>query len=401
MLKMLADFFCGMRRLSCDKDAFPPQLNAMAQNGIKYRRLTEKDGRVFFTLSEREYKRLLSLTDSEIFTVELRKGLPYFLERYKRRYGLIIGALIFLILTKLSTVYVWDISVEGNDTVSDAEVLYTLEKLGFSVGSYIPDVDFYNICHEFILENENVSWISVNMEGTSARVKLIEADKKGDNGSNGTPSNLVAKIDGIIVRTETANGEVCVKAGEAVKKGQLLISGVVEIGQGQNTGRYMLTRSEGRIYAMTERILTVEVALSGTETVQKDAILAKKTLKFFGKSIKLKENSSILQNGCDIIKEERRVVLFEGAGSGWQIPLPVEIISEYVCITEEREYSYTEDEARAVAENKMAELYASELSDVELLYKIVHCEVTDNTLILSWTVRCIEDIGLEAPIGLV
>ena len=401
MLKMIADFFCGMRRLSCGKNVFPPQLNVMAEHGIKYRQLTEKDGRVFFVLSERQYKRLMSLTDSEIFTVELRRGLPYFLERYRRRYGIIAGLIIFLILTKLSTVYVWDISVEGNDTVSDAEVLYTLEKLGFSVGSYIPDVDFYDICHKFILENENVSWISVNMEGTSAKVKLIEADKKGDNNSNGTPSNLVAKIDGIIVRTETVNGQVCVKAGESVKKGQLLISGVVEIGQGQNTGRYMITRSEGRIYAMTERILTVEVVLSGTEIVQKDMVLAKKTLKFFGKSIKLKENSSILQDGCDIIKEDRRVVLFEGVGNGWQIPLPIEIISEYACITEEREYSYTEEEARAVAESKMAELYASELPDSELLYKIVQYEVTDNALVLSWTVRCIEDIGVEAPIGLV
>lgn len=401
MLKMLADFFCGVKRLSCDRSVFPPQLNVMAEQGIKYRRLTEKDGRVFFSVSEREYKRLISFADPAVFTVESRKGLPYFLKRYKRRYGLIVGVLIFLVLTKLSTVYVWDITVEGNDTVSDAEVLYTLEKLGFSVGSYIPDVNFYNICHEFILENENVSWISVNMEGTSARVKLIEADKKGGNNSNGTPSNLVAKIDGIIVRTETVNGQVCVKAGEAVKKGQLLISGVVEIGQGQDTGRYMLTRSEGRIYAMTDRLLTVEVALSGTETVQKDMILVKKTLKFFGKSIKVKENSSILQDGCDIIKEDRRVVLFEGFGNGWQIPLPIQVISEYVGITEQREYSYTEKEALALAEKKMADLYASELSDAELLYKIVHSEVKENVLVLSWTVRCIEDIGLETPIGLV
>ena len=45
-----------------------------------------------------------------------------------------------------------------------------LAQLGCGIGTYIPSVDFYGICQRFLLENERVSWISVNMVGTTAEV---------------------------------------------------------------------------------------------------------------------------------------------------------------------------------------------------------------------------------------
>ena len=173
MLKGLLAFFTGKRRLSCPKRTFANIVTVMARHGIKYADTKENDGRVSFSVTELEYKSLTRLIDASVFRQHKRTGLPYFLYRYRHRYGLIVGVLIFLILTKMSTGYVWDITVDGNESISDSEVINTLDELGFSVGSHIPDIDFYDICHQFVLENENVAWISVNMEGTSARVKLI------------------------------------------------------------------------------------------------------------------------------------------------------------------------------------------------------------------------------------
>ncbi len=401
MLKGILHFFGGTVRLTCEKSRFPSLAENMAREGISYRSLAEKDGEVFFSVSELEYKKLKKTGELDGVSMLFRRGLPNFLHRYRRRYGLIVGVLIFVILTKMSTSYVWDITVEGNESVSDSEVISTLEKLGFSVGSHIPDIDFYNICHQFILENESVAWISVNMEGTAARVKLIERSPKGESGNNGTPSNIVANIDGIIVRTETVNGEVCVKAGDPVKEGQLLISGVVEVGQGENTGKFILTRSEGRVFALTNRVLNVEIPLNGVKSEIKERILAKKTLIFFGKSIKLQENSSILDKECDIIKESRRVVLFEKLSGGWQIPLPASMVLEYALIKEEKNYTLSESEALSLAEKEMASLYEAVLGSAELVKKTEVSVLQDGVLTLTWEIKCIEDIGRETPIGLV
>lgn len=401
MLKRLIAFFTGSRRLSCPKRTFANIVPTMAKSGIKYDSVSENDGRVTFTVTELEYRKLVSQIDESVFRIHIRKGLPYFLYRYRRRYGLIIGIAIFLLLAKMSSAYVWDITVDGNESISDSEVVNTLEELGFSVGSHIPDIDFYDICHQFILKNENVAWISVNMEGTSARVKLIERDAKGDDSDNGTPSNIVASSDGIIVRTETVEGEVCVKAGDPVTEGQLLISGVVEIGQGIDTGKFMLTRAKGSVYALTKRCFSVSVPLSGVKNTVKDRVLAKKTLIFFGKSIKLEENSSILGEECDIIKESKRVVLFEKLNEGWHIPLPVTLVTEYALLTDEIEYSYTEEEALKIAEKEMSLLYASTMNGAELISKTVESMLEGGVLRLTWEVECIIDIGKETPIGLV
>ncbi|MBQ8254281.1 MAG: sporulation protein YqfD [Clostridia bacterium] len=400
MLKKIYAFFTGYRRLSCPKKTFANIVPTMARYSIRYDHASEKDGRVSFTVSELGYKKLIRQIDESVFRVHKRKGLPYFLYRYRRRYGLMVGIAIFLILTKMSSAYVWDVSVDGNESISDSEVINTLDKLGFSVGSHIPDIDFYDICHRFILENENVAWISVNMEGTSARVKLIERDAKGEN-DNGSPSNIVASSDGIIIRTETVDGEVCVKAGDSVTEGQLLISGVVEIGQGIDTGRFMLTRAKGSVYALTKRSFSVSVPLNGVKTAVTDKVLAKKTLIFFGKSIKLKENSSILGKECDIIKESKRVVLFEGLNGSWHIPLPVTVVTEYALVTEQVEFSYTEDDALKIAEKEMSLLYASTMEGAELVNKTVESVIEDGVLKLTWEVECIIDIGKETPIGLV
>ncbi len=400
MLKKILAFFTGYIRLSCPKKTFANIVPLMAKSGIKYSYTSEKDGRVSFTVTELEYKKLVRQIDESVFRTQKRKGLPYFLYRYRHRYGLVVGIVIFLILTKMSTGYVWDISVDGNETISDSEVINTLEDLGFSVGSHIPDIDFYDICHQFILENENVAWISVNMEGTSARVKILERNAKGES-DNGTPSNIVASSDGIIVRTETVDGEVCVKAGDPVTEGQLLISGVVEIGQGIDTGKFMLTRAKGSVYALTKRLFSVNVPLNGVKNTVKERVLAKKTLIFFGKSIKLKENSSILGQECDIIKESERAVLFENLNRSWHIPLPVTVVTEYALLTEETEFSYTEEEALKIAEKEMSLLYYSSMNNAVLMSKTVESTVEDGVLKLTWEVECITDIGKEVPIGLV
>ena len=102
---------------------------------------------------------------------------------------------------------------------------------------------------------------------------------------------------------------IVVKAGQTVTEGQLLVSGVVDVGRNED-GRFVLVRSRAKVFAKTNRTLEVVVPY---ETVKRTVVgreIIKKSLKFFGKTIKLTENSSILPEGCDIIEENRRIVLF-------------------------------------------------------------------------------------------
>lgn len=402
MLKRISEFFGGVRQLYLTKEAFVLLANEMMKRDIRYSSLkAEGDGRSF-EMTELEYSKLRLIEDFENYGVitRKRKGVPYIFSRYKRRYGILIGAILLIVITRLSTSYVWELRIEGNDRISDAEISENLKELGFGIGSKIKSTDFYNICHRLLLLNDRISWVSVNMEGTYAIVKLIERSEKGVESDNQTPSNLVAQIDGEIVRTETERGQLEVSHGQKVKEGELLISGVMQIGKG-DSGRFMLVRSRGRVFAKTKRTFVTEIPLESVQSVFKTRKILKKSLIFFGKSLKLKENYSILTDKCDIITLEKRVVLFEDTSAILETPLPISIYYEYVDIYEDKQVTYTEEEALMIAENEMARRIMEALPDAELVSKNSRYEIVDGVLVLTWEIECIENIAFEVPIGVV
>lgn len=402
MLKRISEFFGGVRHLYATKEAFVLLANEMMKRDIRYSSLkAEGDGRSF-EMTELEYSKLRLIENFEDYGVitRKRKGIPYIFSRYKRRYGILIGTILLITITRLSTSYVWDIRIEGNDRISDAEISENLKELGFGIGSKIKSTDFYNICHRLLLLNDKISWVSVNMEGTYAVVKLIERSEKDVEGDNQTPSNLVAQIDGEIVRTETEHGQLEVSHGQKVKEGELLISGVMQIGKG-DSGRFMLVRSKGRVFAKTKRTFVTEIPLESVQSVFKTRKILKKSLIFFGKSLKLKENYSILTDKCDIITLDKRVVLFEGTSAILETPLPISVYCEYADIYEDKHVTYTEEEALLIAENEMARRVAEILPDAELVSKNSRYEIIDSVLVLTWEIECIENIAFEVPIGVV
>ena len=402
MITALLDFFRVTRMLYVKKDKFVVLANEMMRYDIRYTSLKVTDDGRIFRMTEKEYKRLTLLTDIESFGLKTvkRNGLPQLLYRYRRRYGIVAGIILILTLNFLSTQYVWDVRVEGNERLSDAEIQEDLKKLGFGVGSNINSTDFYNICHEFLLINDSVSWISVNMEGTYAVVKLIEKSDKNIDRDNGTPSNIVAETDGEIVRIETESGQVEVSPGQTVKAGELLIGGVVKVGQG-DSGRFVLVRSKGKVFAKTKRVFETDVPLQSVKSVLKERVNVKKSIVFFGKTLKLQENYSILDNKCDIITVSKRVVLFEGISDKLEIPLPISIQKEVAQIYVEENVSYTEEQALLIAEEKMSENVLSVLPEAEIISRESYYEVINGVLKLTWMIECIEDISSEVPIGIV
>ena len=402
LISDLLDWLAGYRDAVCPAEYAAEICNTVMKNGIDSRGMRRcGDGKLRFSMTDSEYGKLIRLLPEEVVVTEQRHGLPYLVYRYRKRIGIPVGLVIFAVLVKLSTLYVWDITVSGNERLSDEEIISSLGDLGFGIGTKIPSVDFYSICHRLVLENDGISWVSVNMIGTTARVEVIELRAKEDinDDGNGTPTNLVAACDGKIVRVETASGRTEVRAGESVKKGQLLVNGVLEIGKEGERG-YLPVRSRARVYAETEVRLEAVIPF---ETVEKTFIGRKnlsKSINFFGKTIKLKENSGILPDGCDIIEDKRRLVLFEGGRLTGGIALPVSIVTGYCEEYRTEKVILTEDEALMRAEREMTDMFSSVLSGAEILSVSSEHFAADGEMHLVRTVVCVMNIAEEVPIGI-
>lgn len=103
------------------------------------------------------------------------------------------------------------------------------------------------------------------MEGTNARVEIVEASKKPDIIEPEDYCNIVSDKDALIVKITAKNGTQVAQVGDVVKKDSILIGGWIE---GKYTGtRYV--HSEGEIlakvwYSKKEKINLNQVKVSNT-----------------------------------------------------------------------------------------------------------------------------------------
>ena len=256
------------------------------------------------------------------------------------------------------------------------------------MGTFIPSVDTETTEQALVLDIDGLSLVSINLRGTIAHVEIREREPNTEIVDRNTPSNLIATTDGQLEALQITGGVAAVKLGETVKKGDLLVGGIID----SSALGYRLVRARGEVLARITKTYQVEIPFENTEKVYTGKIISQKSIKFFSKTIKLFGKDSISTPSCDKIESEKRIYLF-----GF-IALPV-------FITETRfvEYEFlpkilTQQEALISAQKQIFVLREQELSDAEILG--IHTSVIEdgNTLKMIQQVECIMDITEEVKI---
>ena len=347
----------------------------------------EEDGSISFACPMMTARKLLRLAKERgiALTVERRGGIPMILAKRGKRYGLMLGGLCGVILLFLSGRFVWDVRVSGNETLTAEQVLAELRACGFGVGSSLRDFHAGELENRVLLASDSLSWISIYMDGTVAMVQVLENTPPPAD-SPKKPANLIASADGQIESVELLRGDCVVKVGQAVRAGDLLVSGVYD---SQTVGvRY--TRAAGRILARTERVYEIEIPLVTTEktytTEKKSAIW----LNFFQKKLKIFKSTGNHTGSCDIIKMEKHFS-FLGLES-----LPVFLSVEICKCYEETEVQRTPEEALELAYEALASELGALSRDTQLLRKDIKTTISEDSLILECVVCCIENIAVQS-----
>lgn len=154
-----------------------------------------------------------------------KHGLPFVVARYKNRYGILLGAIIFFLFLEFMSSFIWNIDVVGNSKINDKEILKVCYELDIHEGTPKKKIDTMNSAQQLLLKNENLAWASFNIESSKLTVNVTEIKKK-DNSK--TFSNLIATDDGIVEKIDVSSGNVLVKVGQEVKEGDILVSGIIE-----------------------------------------------------------------------------------------------------------------------------------------------------------------------------
>ena len=166
-------------------------------------------------------KRICKETKCKV-KIEKKKGFPFVVKKYKKRkvfIGLLIA--IILIIVALSN-FVWNIEVEGLESVSKQDILNLAEAEGLAVGKFKGSIDTKEVINKIRLERDDIAWVGVEINGTNAVIKVVEADKKPEIVNEDEYCNIVADKDAIIRKVSAQNGTPLVKEGDVVKKAILL-----------------------------------------------------------------------------------------------------------------------------------------------------------------------------------
>lgn len=362
---------------------FPEKiLNICAANGINFWRVTLKKNILYFKISISDFKRLRFLKRNLKGKIHITKknGLPFILHRNKYRYGMLVGAVIFVLLINFMSGFVWNLHISGNENISSESILESLEALNIKEGVRISKIDPQIARNQLLISRKDVAWAAFNIEGCRLTVDITETKQKDDKSK--APSNIKALEDGVIKSVEVISGVANVRAGDAVLKGDLLVSGAKEYKDGHTE----FLRSRAKIIAETEKVIRVEIPFKQIKKLQTGKYKKRRTLCFFGVKVPLYLGP---------VGENFELEPSPETDNTSKPYLPIKIIENSYYETYETEILLSNDKAKQQAKTELEKQIKNYLSGGKILSQRIVSETNKNSQIMYAEVKCEKDIVLE------
>lgn len=233
------------------------------------------------------------------FKIINRKGALFFIMKLKHRIAMILGIFVFIGMIYYLSTFIWQIKIVTEKNIAPFEIREQLKNIGVYKGVSKGKVDVHKIEEEIMKKNDRIAWVKVRMEGAILNVKIAERQNIANSVDENSPSNIVAKKDGEIVRLYSTAGTCLVKPGDIVRKGQELIRGE----QGKEDSIY-LVHAKGDVIAKTFYEKIKYIKFSKTERKRTGKKIENTYIKIGNKKIYIKKNINKFEK-YDKIKEKK------------------------------------------------------------------------------------------------
>lgn len=373
-------------------------LDLCAKNDIELSDVICQAETVSFVVSHKNYKKLEGYRQKSGVDLRIKdkKGLPFFFYKYKKRKCFFIGLLLCLAIIYSFTLFIWDINISGESLYTEEEIREDIVDNYVKLGTLKSNIDCTKLEKELREKYDKIAWISCEIKGTQLNINFTETIDAEIVSSYDEPCNIVAVKDGIITDIITKSGTAIAKKGDEIKKGDILISGVVNIyNDYDELIETEYVPADGEIYAVVEREYNDVFSL---EHIEKE--YGGKEKKYFGIGVgelffqffKPKNKN----DHTDIVSEEHKLKLI----GDFYLPISINItcVRPYNLITK----TYTEKEAEEKAYKRLS-VYLDELrkKDVEILENNVTIDITGGELKAYGTIVTKELIGVPSDITII
>ena len=310
--------------------------------------------------------------------VQKKQGLYFRCKRYRGRWGLAVGPLLFLAAIALFGKTVWAIRWEGLSTVQQRQVEAALYHMDIYEGAFLTQEKIRLSEKQLLSQSQELGWISLNfgkgrlvVEAAPAREKpVIEPNDAVD---------LVAAADGIVLETNVQEGFLQKKVGQTVAQGDVLISAVLpdhNLIPIESHAKGSVIAAVKKTYQCTQPLVYAANALTGE-------VQSEKALRLGPWRLALGRQSLAQQEDVKIRHEHLGVLGFA---------LPVTLEERLNAPSEQQEFHLDQQAAREYAHYAcMQQLYA-EFPGAELVTESAQEDWQDGALVYTLTVDLKADI---------
>lgn len=337
-------------------------------------------------------KEIMRKTKTNIKIIE-RCGLPFFLFLNRKRKMFIAGMVTGWFLVYVMSLYIWNISFEGNVTHTDDELLKYMKSIGIVEGIEKKNIKPDDIEKSIRNQYFDITWSSVEISGTMLKIHIRENSSQvgieNEEGKIKEQSDIVAKKDGVIVSMVTRSGTPVVKIGTQVKKGDLLVAGKYSIvADDMSVIEERVVQADGDIVARITYNISDKI----------DRCYAKKT--YTGETICVKEINwnkgriditKLLKNKdekYDIVNKNVPISI----GKSFYLPIGLkDIVYKKYSIVEDK---YTDEELTEQANKKLQYILKKiEENTIQIIENNVKIENSENYCLISGDITVLEYIG--------
>ena len=158
-----------------------------------------------------------------------RYGMPFIMQKLSKHKGFLLGIMLFAGILYVLSLFIWDVTLDGNYTYTEDIIFSYLKEINVEPGVLKRKLSCQEIEASIRKKYPDIGWVSAEIKGTKLNLRIVETNMPVPFESSTVPCHLVASHDGVVYSIITRQGTPVVKKGDEVKKGDILVSGVIDI----------------------------------------------------------------------------------------------------------------------------------------------------------------------------
>lgn len=309
-------------------------------------------------------------------------GVYWSFQKLLHRPVLVIGIALLMILTVYLPTRILFVTVEGNDSIPARQILEAASHSGIYLGASRVEVRSEKVKNRLLEAMPQLQWAGVNTRGCVAVITVRERAASAAQEEAPGVGHIVAAKDGVILSCTATAGNLLCKPGDAVRKGQILISGYTDCG--------LVIRAEaaqGRVEAQTiYQILAATPAEYGL--ISEETVMSRNFTLLLGKKrINLWKGSGNTQVTCGRMYEEYYVTL----PGGYQLPLGIGVQTDWQRTIDP--YRYDLADLEAFLFTSTLDYLLDHMVDGAIVSEDLECSEEEGLSYLEGSYVCTEMIG--------